>query len=183
MQDAELNSEPTAERRAPQDAYAGLFNLLELVVPPVVDHYVKEIAPLSCDCRQCHRDVAAAALSMLAPVYYGSVTELAVVPPIRRDSLYFEAIDQKVRRAIAMVSQRPHHDRRGFPAEVEMATPAELAERMVKALTERPLLQQLYGVPVMMCVACNEVGRRQESRFCDRCGTPLLEGLPSTPMA
>lgn len=167
------------ERELTKGAYAGLFNLLELVVPPVVEHYVSHVATLECACAQCRRDVAAAALSMLGPLYYGSLTEATPVPPIRLDNIFFEAIDQKVRRAIAMVNQRPHHDRKGFPADVAVMTPPELAERIVDGITSRPLLEQLYGVPVPMCISCNEVGRRQESRFCDRCGSPLLEGLPS----
>jgi hypothetical protein len=161
-------------------AYAGLFNLLELVVPPVVEHYISQVVPLACDCHQCRRDVAAAALSMLSPLYYGSLTEATPVPPIRLDNIFFEAIDQKVRRAVSMVNHRPHHGRRGFPPDVEVMTPPQLADRMVQGITSRPLLEQLYGIPVPMCVRCNEFGRRQESRFCDRCGGPLLEGLPST---
>jgi hypothetical protein len=168
------------DRAKQTGAYEGLFNLLELVVPAVVEHYVSNVATLGCDCGQCRRDVAAAALAMLSPLYYGSLTEATPVPPIRLDTVFFEAIDQKVRRAIAMVNQRPHHDRKGFPADVEVMTPPQLAERIVEGITSRPLLEQLYGVPVLMCVGCNEVGRRQESRFCDRCGSPLLEGLPST---
>jgi hypothetical protein len=50
----------------------------------------------------------------------------------------------------------------------------------VDRLLERPLLEQLYGVPVPMCVRCNEIGRRNVSQFCDRCGSELIEGLPST---
>ena len=164
----------------PNGAYAGLFNLLELVIPPVVEHYVGQLVPLGCDCPQCRRDVAAAALSMLSPLYYGSLTEASPVPPIRLDNIFFEIIDQKVRRAIAMVDDHPHHGRRGFPDSVPVLTPPELAERMVAGITSRPLLEQLYGVPVPMCPTCDEVGRRQESKFCDRCGQPLLAGLPST---
>lgn len=163
--------------------YAGLVNLLELVMPRIVDHYAEHVAPLACQCAQCRRDVLSIALSSLPAMYYGSIWASDLVNlEIAWRTLSIEAIDQQVRRGIALVNEVQHHDRSAGPAAppgVETATPLELAEKIVAALRDRPLLEQLYGVPVPLCIPCNEVARRAVSRFCDRCGGELVPGLPA----
>lgn len=173
--------QPTGREPNP---YAGLVNLLELLMPRLVDHYVEHVAQLACQCAQCRRDVLSLALSSLPAMYYGSIWSADLVNlEIAWRTLSIEAIDQQVRRAIALVNEVQHHGRSAgtaAPSGVETATPLELAEKIIARLQERPLLQQLYGVPVPMCIACNEVARRTVSKFCDRCGSELVPGLPST---
>jgi predicted amidophosphoribosyltransferase len=161
--------------------YVGLNNLLELVVPPILEHYAAHVTPLGCDCAKCRRDIASFVLCALPPLYYGSLTEEALdAPKIQWRTVSADKIDQAIRRAIAIVGERPHHHRGAqAPGTIETVTPAEVARRIVDMLLQRPLFEQLYGVPIPICIPCNEVGRRAESRFCDRCGGPLVEGLPS----
>lgn len=164
--------------------YLGLRNLLELILPQVVEYYINNVMELKCHCPQCRRDVLACALTALPPMYYGSLwaNDLEDLR-IQWRTLSIENVDQQVRRAITFINEVAHHDRKGPPPTlegVEAAKPEELAGRIVDRLLQRPLLEQLYGVPVAMCVRCNEIGRRNLSKFCDRCGSELIEGLPST---
>jgi hypothetical protein len=161
--------------------YAGIVNVLELIVPAVMDHYIAHVVEMRCTCYQCRRDAAAAALTWISPIYFGSLDEqVQLNPRLREGVVSLEALDQHVRRAIALISERPHHDRKGPPPGTPMTTPELLAKDVVRMIEGRPLLEQLYGIPLPMCVPCNEVGRRPQSRFCDRCGSPLVAGLPST---
>jgi hypothetical protein len=167
---------------AEENPYEGLRNVLELIMPQLVDHYLDHVVESDCACVQCRRDILACTLSSLRPVYYGSLTPAQLADPkIQLRTISIESIDQQLRRAIAFVGEAPHHARRtenGAP--IETATPQELSKRIVERLMERPLLEQLYGVPVPMCLTCHEVGRLAESHFCDKCGQPLVQGLPST---
>lgn len=164
--------------------YLGLRNLLELIIPQVAEYYMQHVMELNCHCPQCRRDVVACALTSLPPMYYGSLWARDLEDlKIQWRTLSLEAVDQQVRRAITFINEVAHHDRKGPPPTldgVEAATPEQLARRIVDRLIERPLLEQLYGVPVPMCVRCNEIGRRTASKFCDRCGGELIDGLPST---
>ena len=165
--------------------YAGLVNLLELILPQVVEHYVTQVTELACHCEQCRRDVLCLALSSLPAAYYGSIWASDVDDlQIAWRSLSLDAVDQQVRRAIALINEVQHHGRgMGPPAPipgVETATPQQLADKIIARLLERPLLERVYGVPVPMCVSCNEVARRNVSKFCDRCGAELVTGLPAT---
>ena len=179
----------TSETRAWLDEidlspYEGLRNLLELIIPQVVEYYIKHVMELRCHCPQCRRDVVACSMTNLAPMYYGSLWARDLEDlRIQWRTLSIENVDQQVRRAITFINEVAHHDRKGPPPTVEgveAATPVQLANRIVERLVQRPLLEQLYGVPVPMCVRCNEIGRRSVSKFCDRCGSELIEGLPST---
>ena len=163
--------------------YHHLINVLELVVPEVLDHYLDHLVEVNCRCFQCRRDMAAAALTWIPPIYFGSLSEPIQLEPLLRKGLVpLEALDQHIRRAIAVVSARPHHGRTAPPPGTPMTTPKALAQEVIGMIQARPLLEQLYGIPLPMCVGCNEVGRRAESQFCDRCGRPLLIGLPAPPM-
>ena len=166
----------------PESPYFGMRNLLELILPQTVDHYLENVTRPACDCRQCRRDILACALASLKPIYYGSVTpERLEDLRIQLRTVSFEEIDQQIRRAIAFVGEVPHHNRDARPrVPIETARPEEVQERVVEQLAQRPLLEQLYGVPVPLCLACNEVGRRSESHYCDKCGQKLVMGLPST---
>lgn len=163
--------------------YSGLSNLLELVVPRVLEHYLaNQLIELRCDCPQCRRDIAAFVLGQLPPLYYGSLShEHLAEAKIQWRTVSPEKVDQCLRRAVACIGEVPHHGRAAGAAvpHVEVVTPEVVAERVLAMLFERPLLEQLYGVPQPMCVPCNEPGRRAESKFCDRCGAPLVAGLPS----
>ena len=164
--------------------YLGLRNLLELILPQVIEHYIEKVVELECHCPQCRRDVLACALTALPPMYYGSLwaSDLEDLR-IQWRTLSIENVDQQVRRAVTFINEVAHHDRKEPPPTldgVEAATPEELAGRIAARLLQRPLLEQLYGVPVPMCVRCNEIGRRTLSKFCDRCGDELIDGLPST---
>lgn len=173
---SELKAEPNG------NPYEGLRNVLELILPQIVDYYMDHVVEPTCGCHQCRRDILACALSALRPVYYGSLTAAQLADPrIQLRTISIESIDQQVRRAIAFVGEAPHHGRRPVSdAPIETATPHELSKRIVERLLERPMIEQMYGVPVPMCLSCNEVGRRAESTFCDRCGQSLVQGLPST---
>ena len=161
--------------------YAGMVNLLELIMPRILEHYTTEVVELKCRCAQCMRDVLSLTLSSLPAMYYGSLWAHDLVDlQIAWRSLSIEAVDQQVRRAIALINEVQHHTRGGPAPNVETATPQQLADKIIAKVLERPLLEQLYGVPIPMCVPCNEVARRNVSRFCDRCGGELLPGLPST---
>lgn len=161
------------------DPYSGLRNVFEFILPAVLDHYLDHVVEVSCACAQCRRDMLACALSSLRPVYYGSLSPAELVDPqIQLRTISIEAVDQQVRRAIALVAEAPHHNRQGGPP-VETASAQALSQRIVDRLLERPLLEQLYGVPVPMCLTCNEVGRRSESCYCDKCGAKLVQGLPA----
>lgn len=163
--------------------YHRIVNVLELVVPEVLDHYLDHLVEVRCRCFQCRRDMAAAALTWISPIYFGSLSEpVQLDPQLRAGLVPLEALDQHIRRAIALVGARPHHGRTAPPPGTPMTTPRELAAEVIRMIQARPLLEQLYGIPLPMCVSCNEVGRRAESRFCDRCGAELLVGLPSTTM-
>lgn len=168
--------------RAP-NPYHQIINVLELVVPQVLDYYLDHLVEVSCRCFQCRRDAAAAALTGIPPIYFGSLGQPVQLDlKLRAGLVPLEALDQHIRRAIALVSARPHHGRQGPLPDTPMTTPQALAQEVIRLIQERPLLEQLYGIPLPMCVTCNEVGRRAESRFCDRCGGELLLGLPSTAM-
>ena len=56
-----------------KSAYLGLRNLLELILPQIVEHYIHHVMELKCHCPQCKRDVLACALTALPPMYYGSL--------------------------------------------------------------------------------------------------------------
>lgn len=163
------------------EPYDHLTNLLELVIPKVLEHYAANVVQLACDCPQCRRDIAAFVLSTLQPLYYGSLTrEMVNAPPkIQWRTVSADKVDQQIRRAVAIIGERPHHNRPSAVEGIEIVSPEVVAERIVGQLLDRPLLEQLYGVPVPMCIPCNEVGRRSESKFCDRCGGALVDGLPS----
>lgn len=164
--------------------YAGLVNLLELVLPRILDHYLESVVELNCRCAQCRRDVLSLTLSSLPAMYYGSIWAKDLDDSqIAWRSLSMDAVDQQLRRAVALINEVQHHTRGGPKPPltgVETATPQQLAEKIIGRLLDRPLLEQLYGVPVPMCVPCNEVARRAFSKFCDRCGGELIPGLPST---
>ncbi|HEY9722704.1 MAG TPA: late competence development ComFB family protein, partial [Oscillatoriaceae cyanobacterium] len=134
--------------------YRGLSNLLELVVPRVLEHYIaNQLVELKCDCPQCRRDIAAFILCSLPPLYYGSLNpEHLTEAKIQWRTVAAEKVDQCVRRAIACIGDVPHHHRAPGEAapHVETVTPEVVAERILSMLFERPLLEQLYGVPLPM---------------------------------
>lgn len=163
----------------PTSPYFGTRNLLDLVLPAVVDRYLAGPAPAACDCAACRRDILACALASFQPLYYGSLApERMREVKLQRRTLALDGLDAHVRRAVALVSEVPHHHRGSF--DVELISPEEVRDTLLEHTASRPLLERLYGVPVPMCPACGEMAARSKSRFCDGCGTALVMGLPQT---
>jgi hypothetical protein len=176
--DAEKNLD-LPEVLDPTSPYFGMRNLLDLVLPAVVDRYLAGPAPAACDCPACRRDILACALASLQPLYYGSLAPRRMREiRLQRRTVGIEGLDAHVRRAVALVSEVPHHDRGGY--EVELISPEEVRDTLLEHAASRPLMERLYGTPVPMCPACGELGARSRSRYCDACGTTLVMGLPQT---
>jgi competence protein ComFB len=85
-----------------------LINENEEAVFTMLDKLLAELKDI-CTCQDCMMDVAAIALNNLKPNY-----RVFLLRPVHRDDglvkAHFKEIEEAVRKALAVVMARPHHD-------------------------------------------------------------------------
>jgi len=78
------------------------------IVFPLIDKYQKE-NKIPCSCKDCMLDIAAITLNSLKPRYHVSLIG-DFYQTIKSINEYKKKVEETLKKAIARVSERPHHE-------------------------------------------------------------------------